>query len=58
VPPVDGVTVVMPVNHGIASAVSPEADGNYKDEPRRACVSPEDEKKRRADSPAVSDYML
>jgi hypothetical protein len=29
VPPADGVTEAMPVNNGTASAVSPEADGNY-----------------------------
>jgi hypothetical protein len=32
VPPEDGVTEAMPVNHGTASAVSHEADGSHEDE--------------------------
>jgi hypothetical protein len=30
VPPMDGVTEAMPINHGITSAVSPEADRSQK----------------------------
>ncbi len=30
VPPMDGVTEAMPMNHGITSAVSPEADRRQK----------------------------
>ncbi len=30
VPPMDGVTEAIPMNHGITSAVSPEADRSQK----------------------------
>ncbi len=32
VPPADGVTETMPVNHDRASAMSPEADGSHEEE--------------------------